>query len=575
MPDGATESQSVLILGGGVAGMTAAHELAERGFRVTVLERRRVPGGKARSMSVPGLDEPGLRPLPAEHGFRFFPGFYQHIPDTMRRIPFGSNANGVYDNLRESTRAMTARAGLSAVEMPTRIPGTRDDRRVWRRSLVNSRLGIPVRDLLHFGALLVKLLASCDRRRYEQYEQQTWWEFSGAATRSENYQKFLADGLTRSLVAAKARQMSARTGGYILLQLLQSFGPHPVDRGVDRVLNGPTNEAWIGPWLEHLVTLGVDYRKGISATALELDGHRVSQVQCVTDSPLSIVPVGSTQLTSHKSLSADWVIAALPVEEMIPLVNAEMVALEPALGELKQLTTRWMNGVMFYLNRPVPITHGHVIYIDSPWSLTSVSQGQFWDHGLEPYGDRDLHDGPVVEILSVDVSDWEQPGILYGRTAMECTPEEIVAEVWMQLKEHLNVDDRLVLTDEDLVGAFIDGDIARVGRRANINLEPLLINTKGSWATRPVGSTAIDNLFLASDYVRTYTDLATMEGANEAARRAVNALLDRTGSRAERCRVFPLHEPMLFRPLQFVDRIVYRLTHGRHRDAPLGPGAGQ
>jgi hypothetical protein len=44
--------------------------------------------------------------------------------------------------------------------------------------------------------------------------------FSGAESRSGEYQKFLADGLTRSLVAAKAREMSARTGGYILLLLL-------------------------------------------------------------------------------------------------------------------------------------------------------------------------------------------------------------------------------------------------------------------------------------------------------------------------------------------------------------------
>ncbi|SLJ81199.1 amine oxidase [Mycobacteroides abscessus subsp. abscessus] len=77
------------MLGGGVAGLTAAHELAERGFEVTVYERRAL-GGKARSIPVPGTAAGGRPELPGEHGFRFFPGFYQHIPDTMRRIPFGA-----------------------------------------------------------------------------------------------------------------------------------------------------------------------------------------------------------------------------------------------------------------------------------------------------------------------------------------------------------------------------------------------------------------------------------------------------------------------------------------------------
>jgi len=44
--------KSVAILGGGVGGLSAAHELAERGFEVTVYEARE-PGGKARSMPVP------------------------------------------------------------------------------------------------------------------------------------------------------------------------------------------------------------------------------------------------------------------------------------------------------------------------------------------------------------------------------------------------------------------------------------------------------------------------------------------------------------------------------------------
>ena len=114
--------------------------------------------------------------------------------------------------------------------------------------------------------------------------------------------------------------------------------------------------------------------------------------------------------------------------------------------------------------------------------------------------------------------------------------------MWAQLQAHLNSPGATVLEDSNLVRWFLDTDVRfpevhqEHGVRDDINLEPLLVNTVGSWAWRPQADTAIENLFLASDYVRTYTDLATMEGANEAARRAVNAILDRSGSTEPKCR---------------------------------------
>jgi uncharacterized protein with NAD-binding domain and iron-sulfur cluster len=57
-------SKRVIVIGGGVAGMTAAHELASRdGFEVVVYELRDVPGGKARSIDAGG-QSPGRAPLP-------------------------------------------------------------------------------------------------------------------------------------------------------------------------------------------------------------------------------------------------------------------------------------------------------------------------------------------------------------------------------------------------------------------------------------------------------------------------------------------------------------------------------
>src|SRR6476620_9612136 len=102
-------TERVAVLGGGVAGLTAAHELAERGFEVTVYEARDRLGGKARSLPVPGSGSGGRADLPAEHGFRFFPGFYKHVPDTMARIPAASGTGKVLDHLVPATQLMLAR----------------------------------------------------------------------------------------------------------------------------------------------------------------------------------------------------------------------------------------------------------------------------------------------------------------------------------------------------------------------------------------------------------------------------------------------------------------------------------
>ena len=115
-------TKKVLVLGGGVAGMSAAHELAERDFEVVVLEARPIAGGKARSMPVPGSGTDGRRDLPGEHGFRFFPGFYRHLPDTMRRIPFGGERDGVLSNLVPATRVQMARAGGAEIVTPSHLP---------------------------------------------------------------------------------------------------------------------------------------------------------------------------------------------------------------------------------------------------------------------------------------------------------------------------------------------------------------------------------------------------------------------------------------------------------------------
>jgi hypothetical protein len=89
--------------------------------------------------------------------------------------------------------------------------------------------------------------------------------------------------------------------------------------------------------------------------------------------------------------------------------------------------------------------------------------------------------------------------------------------------------------------------------------EVLFINELRSWDLRPNAFTAIPNFFVAGDYARTNTDLATMEGANEAARRAVNCIIEASGARARPCKTWELHEPRIFLLWRWRDRRRYEL----------------
>lgn len=526
---------TVAVLGGGVAGLSAAHELAERDFDVTVYESRDVFGGKARSMPVPGSGVGGRADLPAEHGFRFFPGFYRHVIDTMSRVPVGdTKADG---HLAEATRIVMAQAGgRPEVISPTGLPTSVDDVRVLTKFIwdVGVQLSIPVAELGQFVEQLLSLLCACDERRLDQFERQSWWEFTGAEHRSQAFQKFLADGMTRTLVAARAHEMSARTGGQILCQLF--LGMARIGFRTDRVLDGPTSEVWIDPWVEYLRGRGVSFQHGRAVSGIHCQGGRITGVT-----------VGRGEL-----VVADHYVAALPVERFRMLLSPELRAADRRLNGVDRLTTRWMNGAMFYLDRDVPLEHGHAIFIDSEWALTAISQQQFWKTDVSQRGN-----GRVEGILSVDISEWQRPGRRTGKVAMECSREEIRQEVWGQLTDAI---DDGSLREENIVDWFLDPAIVFPNPCSTNNLEPLLINTVDSWKDRPEAATRIPNLVLAADYVRTNTDLATMEAANEAARRAVNAILDAVGSSAPRCEVWPMSEPAVLRPFRTLDRWRWRLN---------------
>jgi hypothetical protein len=579
------ELPKIVIVGGGVAGLTAAHELKERGFRVTIYEREPECGGKARSFVVPdGYKCNEIVGLPAEHGFRFFPGFYRHLIDTLARIP-ARNAVGSYviDNLIKVHKGAIAQVDKAFSVFPTRGPQTTlDGVRFFRDLFSNPSFGLGADEAAFAASRLGLAMTTCEERRDAEMDDVTWWQYMCADSMSDNYKKVVVNGLTRNFVAMRAEETSLRTAITILARLLEDFLS---GRGVDRILNGPTSQVWIAPWVEY-----VQSAVGGQFPVTVCTGKRVHHF--VFDERIG--RISGVQFAEGEIVSDPKAIyiAAVPIESMTQILqNGPPMLLErsPALKLLcdRHLQVNWMSGILYYLKSDSPMTRGHVVYLDSGWALTSISQNQFWVNKIESYGD-----GRVQGVLSAIISDWFKAGNggVSTNTAYQAEDgDEVANEALAEIRAHTVAQSNVDISQENIVGYYLDPAIefndirqrisglmpaVEFGMRAaklrqegikteklrvEHDFEPLFINTVGSWLYRPGEATGIENLFLASDYVKTNTDLATMEGANESGRRAVNRILNLLNTSGRRCRIFQFREPTIFAPMRALDRYFFKL----------------
>lgn len=111
--------KSVVVVGGGLAGMQAGVELAARGFKVTVLEKSATPGGKLRSWRDrhwgPGDDDPSFPGYIREHAVHGVWGYYHNLREFLGRYGWqlAETIEGSLYNYRDKA------LGAARIPMPT------------------------------------------------------------------------------------------------------------------------------------------------------------------------------------------------------------------------------------------------------------------------------------------------------------------------------------------------------------------------------------------------------------------------------------------------------------------------
>lgn len=324
---------SVAILGGGIGGLSAAQELAERGFKVTVYEALSQLGGKARSFGATGTGKDGRQDLPAEHGFRVFAGEYGATRDVMKKIPFKHySRSNVEQNLVEGRRAiMAAKDAPAQFIVPSSFPRSADDFKVWVDyfETVDKYLEPEERDFFLKRIAIVK--SFCIERRFAEFENVTWWEYMHADKYSPQYQN-LVEMISGTILAANPRNANAHIVGTLAADIIDRTLV-PGDRGILIMLDGPTSDMWIEPWVQHLTSLGVTFQLNTTLTAFQMssDGTHVTSAS---------VEYNGQPDTVH----ADVFFSAVPAEKMAEVLSnsPDVLLAAPSLRQVNQLKTAWM-----------------------------------------------------------------------------------------------------------------------------------------------------------------------------------------------------------------------------------------
>ncbi len=103
-----TPKKKIVVIGAGIAGLTAAHYLAKSGqYSVTVIEKLNVPGGLARS------ERPFQGP-PIEYSWRGFGPWYNNAYEVLKEIP--TDASSVFDHLQPINFNRIDQQGCTAID---------------------------------------------------------------------------------------------------------------------------------------------------------------------------------------------------------------------------------------------------------------------------------------------------------------------------------------------------------------------------------------------------------------------------------------------------------------------------
>lgn len=302
-------SRQVLILGGGLAGLTAALHLASSGHAVTVLEQADQVGGRLHHAPPPML-------LEAHHA----------TWSLLKSLGNDSATRELRHTPLEFLQATGARVQFLHLPLPSPL-----------NTLLGTTLfqGLSMRDRWHLLSFLERTWEQ-DPPLPNDLDSRAADEWLTSIGQSEPARHGVWNSLAQLLLGAGLPLVSA---GLFMRTLRRCFltGARATKlivppQGVDTFL--------LAPLKARLDTLGVQFRMNAPVAQLHFSQHRVTNVE----------------LTDRSRLTADWYISALPHNRLTPLLPEGVVTHYAYFQQLSHLSESSMLVVRLHLDRPADHT---------------------------------------------------------------------------------------------------------------------------------------------------------------------------------------------------------------------------
>jgi protoporphyrinogen oxidase len=326
---------SAIVVGGGLAGMVVARELALRKWRVTLLERSSRLGGKA------GSDFRNGRMV--EHGYHVFPAWYPNARAVIDRIGVRLIDFDRYHFLlpNQYPRKITVRgpSGIAAV-----LHNTFHGVLPWYHNVLYS---YSVLDMISRPLSEKSFL---DRVSQIGLIRGKWYT-------SESVAEFGQETVLKAS-AIPVYDLSAMTAKRVSSYWTRQGSPFL------SVLPGDLQTIFIDPQVRELEALGVDIRYGSDVTRLVM-----------RDGALEAVALGG-----GSELSADVFALCTPFEVTRAWLDDSVYAADPELGNMHFLEAQPMAALHLRLRSELPdLPREHVFLHGGQYALSFIEVSRLWD----------------------------------------------------------------------------------------------------------------------------------------------------------------------------------------------------